>query len=96
MPEGLLIDLVLMLLLAIAIGYCWRLDRKLAALKSGADQFRDAARELAETVTQAENAVRGLRQSSREAGESLQLRIDQARRLAQELAARESGSRPRY
>ena len=96
MPTGLVIDLMLMVLLAVAIGYCWRLDRKLVALRSGADQFRDAARELAETVRQAETAVSGLRQSSKEAGETLQLRIDQARRLSQELAARENNARPRY
>jgi hypothetical protein len=93
MTTGLMIDMVLMVLLIIAIGFCWRLDRQLAALKTGQDGFRQAARELMESVSQAESAVRALRQSSGDVSRELQDRIDEARLLAGTLGARNASAR---
>lgn len=75
----------LALLLAACLFYCWRLDRKLSALRAGQDGIRDAARELLESVQSAESAVRTMRQTAHEAGRDLQARIDTARSLSEKL-----------
>jgi hypothetical protein len=90
MSTGLIIDLILMALLVVAIGFCWRLDRRLNALKTGQDGFRAAARELAESVTQAEQAIRQLGRSRDDVGRELQDKIDEARLLAGALGSRVS------
>ena len=69
-------------LLVIAIGYCWKLDRSLKTLRSGSDGMLQAARELSNSVTHAQNAVQALRASSDAAGRDLQARINEARALA--------------
>ncbi|MGE0046310.1 MAG: DUF6468 domain-containing protein [Hyphomonadaceae bacterium] len=78
--EGLLAFLMLACLF-----YCWRLERKLSALRSGQDGIRQAAAELVQAVAQAENAVRTLRASAQETGRDLQARIDTARALSERL-----------
>ena len=58
---SLVMDFLLAILLVVAIVYFWRLDARLKALRSGKDGMLDAARELAQTVAQAEAAIGGLR-----------------------------------
>jgi len=78
--EGLLI-----VLLAACLIFCWRLDRKLAALRDGQDGVRAAAAELVQASMQADAAVRALRAASQDAGRDLQARIDTANALAERL-----------
>ncbi len=75
--EGLLI-----VLLGACLFYCWRLERKLTQLRKGEDGLREAARELSESVTQAQAAILSLRATAHEAGRDLQGRIDAARGFA--------------
>lgn len=84
-PMTLILESALAVLLAACLFYCWRLDRKLSALRTGQDGIREAARELMESVTAAEMAIRNLRAASNEAGRDLQARIDTARSLADNL-----------
>jgi Domain of unknown function (DUF6468) len=69
-------------LLLIAIGYCWKLDGSLKRLRSGKDGMLQAARELQNSVTHADNAVQALRRSADAAGRDLQTKIEEARLLA--------------
>ncbi len=84
-PMTLVLESTLAILLAACLFYCWRLDQRLSALRAGQDGIREAARELMESVTAAETAVRNLRAASNEAGRDLQGRIDTARSLADNL-----------
>ena len=84
-PMSLALEGLLALLLVACLFYCWRLDQRLNALRKGQDGLREAARELSETVAQAEAAVRGLRATANDAGRDLQARIDEARGLAERL-----------
>lgn len=84
-PITLVLESALGILLAACLFYCWRLDRKLAALRNGQDGIRAAARELNESVAAADAAVRNLRQAAHEAGRDLQGRIDTAGALAEKL-----------
>jgi len=84
-PITLGIEIVLALMLAACLFYFWRLDRKLAALRTGQDGIRAAAAELAQATQAAEAAVRNLRLTAQEAGRDLQARINDARATADRL-----------
>ena len=79
------LEVVLALMLAACLFFFWRLDRRLAALKSGQDGVRAAAAELAQATAQAEAAIRSLRATAQDAGRDLQARIDDARATADRL-----------
>jgi hypothetical protein len=84
-PITLGIEIVLALMLAACLFYFWRLDRKLAALRTGQDGIRAAAAELMQATQAAETAVRNLRLTAQEAGRDLQARINDARSTADRL-----------
>lgn len=84
-PIAFTIEIVLALLLGACLFYFWRLDRKLAALRSGQDGVLAAAAELAQATAQAEAAVRALRATAQESGRDLQARINDARATADRL-----------
>lgn len=78
-------EAVVALALVAAAILCWRLDRRLSALKSGQDGVRQAVIELAEATARAQASIRDLRQTSEEAGRDLEARILAARAVADEL-----------
>jgi hypothetical protein len=78
-------EAVVALALVAAAILCWRLDRRLSALKSGQDGVRQAVIELAEATARAQASVRELRQTSEEAGRELGAKIGAARAVADEL-----------
>ncbi len=80
---SLTMEILLVSLLLIAILYCWRLDQKLKALRTGKDRMLEAARELQQSVLHAENAVGALRRSAEAAGRELQTKIDESRAMAE-------------
>ena len=83
------IEVFLAVLLVIAIAYCARLDGMLKALRTGNNRMLEAAKELQSSVMHAENAVTALRRSADAAGRELQLKIDEARAMAQTPIVRE-------
>ncbi|MFC6196783.1 DUF6468 domain-containing protein [Ponticaulis profundi] len=85
MGYGMIIEGVLAVLLLLTVIYCWRLDQRLNALRKGNDGMIAAAKELAETIHQAEIAIQGLRQSATDTGRELQSRIDEARSVSNNL-----------
>jgi hypothetical protein len=84
-PITLTLEIVLLLMLAACLFFFWRLDQKLAALRTGQDGVRQAAAELAHATAQAEVAVRALRATAQDAGRDLQARIVDARNTAERL-----------
>jgi hypothetical protein len=84
-PITLTLEIVLLLMLAACLFFFWRLDQKLAALRTGQDGVRQAAAELAQATAQAELAVRSLRATAQDAGRDLQARIVDARNTAERL-----------
>lgn len=75
------LDIILSSLLVIAILYCWRLDQKLKAMRTGKDGMLEAARELQASVADAQAAIHHLRHSAEASGRDLQTRIDEAREI---------------
>jgi hypothetical protein len=82
-------EIILASLLLIAIAYCWRLDGKLKALRTGNARMLEAAKELQSSVRHAENAVNAMRGSADAAGRELQAKIDEARAMAAQPLVRE-------
>ncbi len=84
-PITLVIEVILALMLAVCLFFFWRLDQKLAALRSGQDGALRAAAELGQATAQAEAAVRAMRSTAQDAGRDLQARINDARATADRL-----------
>jgi hypothetical protein len=84
-----ILESVLASLLLIVIAYCWRLDGKLKALRTGNARMVEAAKELQSSVLHAENAVAAMRRSADAAGRELQAKIDEARAVAAQPIVRE-------
>lgn len=84
-PIALALDIALLAMLALTLVFCWRLERKLTALRKGQDGVKAAAAELAITVAQAEQAVKGMKLTAQDAGRDLQRRIDDAKAQADRL-----------
>lgn len=89
------LEIFLAVLLVIAILYCMRLDGKLKALRTGNNRMLEAAKELQASSLNAQNAVIALRRSAEAAGRELQLKIDEARAVAQIPMIRDVRDMPR-
>ncbi|MGD2132226.1 MAG: DUF6468 domain-containing protein [Maricaulaceae bacterium] len=72
--------------LVLVASLCWRLDRRLTALKSGQDGVRRTVVELAEATARAEASVKALRAAGDSAGRELDEKVTRARALADELS----------
>ena len=81
---GIILDSILMLLLAAAIGYGIKLEKKLKALREGQLAFAGAVTELNSAAGRAEQALATLRASGQET-DLLHDRIIKARAVKQEL-----------
>jgi hypothetical protein len=57
------LEVTLAALLAGCLFYCWRLDRKLSALRTSEANMRAAAAELTRSIAQAEGAIKAMRAS---------------------------------
>ncbi|MBX7250129.1 MAG: flagellar positioning protein PflI [Caulobacteraceae bacterium] len=84
---GVGMDLLLAVLLVAALGFGFRLERKLKALKNGQESFAQAVRELDGAARRAEAGLASLRAATDEAHDSLHDRILKARELKQQLDA---------
>jgi hypothetical protein len=84
-PIAMGIEIGLGVLLLAVLFFCWRLERKLSALREGQDGVRAAALELRAATHNAEQAVRAMRVSAQDVGRDLQARIDEARAQADRL-----------
>lgn len=76
--------LICVLLLAAAV-MCWRVDRRLRALRNGQDGLKDTISQLNDAVDRARASLAALDRASKDQGASLKAEVDAARRLADEL-----------
>jgi len=76
--------LVCVLLLAAAV-MCWRVDRRLRALRNGQDGLKDTIAQLNDAVDRARASLVALDRASKEQGAALKSDVEAARRLADEL-----------
>lgn len=86
LPMDLMLEAIVCLLLAAAIGYCATLDRRLRAMRSGQDGLRDLIRDLSAATNDAVGAIARLREASDATGKSLAEQVKRGRALADELS----------
>jgi hypothetical protein len=85
MPPGLILETLVAVLLALTIGICVRLERKLAALRSGQDGLKEIIAALNTATVRAQTSVAELRAAADAVGTDLGERVARARTLADEL-----------
>ena len=82
---GLIFEGLVAVLLVFAVVMCWRVDRRLRALKDGQDGVRDSVIALNEATDRARASLVALERATTESGDILERRIQEARRLSDEL-----------
>lgn len=83
---GLLLESIVAILLVITIGYCYVLDKRLRALRSGQDGFGRIVEELERATGRAQSGVTDLRQTSEILAHDITSQMAAARALADELS----------
>ncbi|MEN0086806.1 MAG: DUF6468 domain-containing protein [Pseudomonadota bacterium] len=95
---GLFIDLLVAGLLAITIGYCALLNRRLKKMRADEDVMRAVITELVKSTETAERAILGLRATASECNKTISARINEARdivgHLDRSVAVGRHGTRP--
>ncbi|MEM1366132.1 MAG: DUF6468 domain-containing protein [Pseudomonadota bacterium] len=76
---GLFIDLLVAGLLAVTIGYCALLNRRLKKMRADEDTMRAVITELVKSTETAERAILGLRATASECNKTISARINEAR-----------------
>jgi hypothetical protein len=97
-PVSLSLDLLLVVLLIAALGFCWRLERRLKGLRDSHADFAVAVADLDRAAQRAETGLAQLRQATDEAVDLLASRIEKARELTaslERLTATPAPARPR-
>ncbi len=85
MTNGLVLDILIICLLAAATGYCVVLNRRLAILRRGQEEFLKLIGRFDDATQRAETNIDRLRDVGAEIDESLGERISTARALRDEL-----------
>ena len=84
---GLIIEILLMLLLVVTVGYCLVLNRRLGRLRSAQDELRQIIHELGTATQTAEQAIRGLKITTEEADAKLTEKLHKAQLVTRQLSA---------
>jgi hypothetical protein len=79
---------LLAILLIVALGFGWRLERRLKALRDSHAGFAKAVADLDQAAARAEQGLADLRAATDEASETLAVRIERAQALAAQLDER--------
>ncbi|CAN0128695.1 unnamed protein product [Chrysoparadoxa australica] len=82
---GLAFEALVCILLAMAVVMCWRVDRRLRALRNGQDGLVGTISALNDAVERARATLGALDRASRDGGESLRKETERAQKLADEL-----------
>lgn len=82
---GLIFEGLVAVLLLVAAVMCWRVDRRLRALKTGQDGVRESVVALNDATDRARASLAALERATTESGEVLERRISEAKSLADEL-----------
>jgi hypothetical protein len=86
MDASLILDAVVAILLAATIGYAIQLNRRLNVLRSNRTEFDAIIAEFNDATRRAETSIHALRAAAEQGGKQLQLAIDKAQALRDELA----------
>jgi hypothetical protein len=83
---GLVLNIVIVILLGVTIGYCWLLNRRIKILQDGRGELAQLLKHFDESTERASQSIIGLQGASKKIGENMQLRIDKANYLIDDLS----------
>ncbi len=87
------LDVLLAVLLALTIGYCFVLERKLRTLRQAQGRFESLLGDFSKATARAETSIDALREASTDICQDLDLKLQSAQSLRDELAViTESGN----
>jgi uncharacterized protein DUF6468 len=86
MSISLVADVMIALLLGVTIYYCYLVNKKLSALRSGKDELKQVIEGLTVATDNAQTSVEQLKNAGREVIGNLDLRVTDGRALADELS----------
>jgi hypothetical protein len=91
---NLLVNIIMAGLLAVTISYCWMLNRRIKILQDSKSELSQLLKHFDESTQRASESIIALQTASKKIGENIQLRIDKANYLLDDLAFMlEKGSR---
>lgn len=86
MTISLAFEILVSVLLIVTIGYCFALDRRLKALRSGQDGVRQSIQDLVQATLQAQQSVHDLTKTGEQITHELEARIVEAKTLTTKLS----------
>ncbi len=81
-----LINAVIIVLLAITIGYCWLLNRRIKVLQDSKGELAKLLKHFDESTQRASESIVGLQVASKKIGENIQHRMDKANYVLDDLS----------
>lgn len=91
---SLLLDIVIVVLLSVTIGYCWLLNKRISVLQDSKSELALLLKHFDESTLRASESIIALQTASKKIGENIQLRIDKANFLLDDMAfAQEKGEK---
>jgi hypothetical protein len=86
MIANLLLNLLIIVLLAVTISYCWVLNRRIKLLQDSKSELAQLLKYFDESTERASESIVALQTASKKIGENIQMRIDKANFLLDDLA----------
>jgi len=83
---SLVVNMLIVVLLAVTIGYCWVLNRRIRILQDSRSELAQLLKHFDESTQRASESIIALQTASKKIGENIQLRIDKANYLIDDLA----------
>ena len=86
MPYGMILEAIVAILLMVTVGYCFVLDRRLQALRSGREELQKVVEDLNGSIARAQTTILDLKANAGDTARILEDRVAKAQGLADELA----------
>src|SRR3984885_11490246 len=83
---NLMLNLVIVVLLAVTICYCWILNRRIRVLQDSKSELAQLLKHFDESTQRASESIIALQTASKKIGENIQFRIDKANYLMDDLS----------
>ena len=86
MTMGFALDIVVAVLLAVTVVYCWRLNQRLTTLRQGREELARLVTTLTQATQRAENSIHVLKAAAQETNATLDAKVKTAEALRDELS----------
>lgn len=86
MIANLALNVLIVVLLALTIGYCWLLNKRLRILMDSRGELAQLLKHFDESTERASESIIALQTASKKIGENIQMRIDKANFLIDDLS----------